>query len=257
MQYRSSSADASAPRWISLGFALGFIFRHPKVLSTSFILVISTGLLTWLGAYGSLAFIDSLVGDFFAHAPSVEHFWQMPMVWGWVVLRWLFLLVTRIIAFYLAFLLAYSLTSPGYVFLSFLTGNRYSGQVKEGEATMTVKGFFVDLWEGLKIAVVGVLATIVAFAVNFLPVIGQAMAFLIYVFYSSLMFIDFPSSRYRWTLGQKMGWINSHRGQALRMGLLPAAISMIPLINVFFMALLFPLFTVHSTLNYLNIEGRN
>ncbi len=257
MQYQSTCTAAPAPRWISLGFALRFIFRSPRLLSTSFLLVVSTGLLTWLGTYGSLGVVDSLVGDFFVHPPTVDHFWQQPMVWGWVGLRWLFFIVTRVIAFYLAFLLAYSLTSPGYVFLSLLAGNRYSGLARDGEADMSIKGICVDLWEGLKIAMIGVLATIVAFVVNFLPGIGQVAAFLLYVFYSSLMFIDFPSSRYRWTLGQKMGWINKHRKQAFRMGFFPAAISMVPIINVFFMAFLFPLFTVHSTLNYLNIEGRS
>jgi len=33
-------------------------------------------------------------------------------------------------------------------------------------------------------------------------------------------------------------------------------ISMIPLLNVFLMALFFPLFTIHVTLNFLVIEGR-
>ncbi len=257
MQGRTSSqSHPYTTPWVSLGYSTRFIFRYPKVLSLSMILVVATGLLTWLGTYESLAFIDSLTGNFFVHPPEAAHFWSWPLVWGWTGLRWLFIIVSRVIAFYLAFLVAYCLTTPGYVFLSLLAGNRYTGQAREGEASMSLVGICVDLIEGVKIGMVGILVTIVALLLNFLPVIGQATAFLLYVFYSTLMFIDFPSSRYRWKLGQKIDWIKKHRNQAFRLGLLPAAVSMIPIINVFFMALLFPLFTVHTTLNYLSIEDR-
>ena len=256
MQGPTSQSRSFTTPWVSLGYSIRFIFRYPKLLSVSMMLVVATGLLTWLGTYESLAFIDSLTGDFFAHPPEKAHFWSWPLVWGWTGLRWLFIIVSRVIAFYLAFLLAYCLTTPGYVFLSFLAGNRYTGQAREGEASMTLIGILVDLIEGIKIGMVGLMVTIFALLLNFFPVIGQAGAFLLYVFYSTLMFIDFPSSRYRWKLGQKIGWIKKHRNQAFRLGLLPAAVSMIPIINIFFMALLFPLFTVHTTLNYLSIEGR-
>ncbi|MGD9949390.1 MAG: EI24 domain-containing protein, partial [Desulfobulbus sp.] len=92
---------------------------------------------------------------------------------------------------------------------------------------------------------------------NFIPVAGQAAVFCIYAFYSALMFVDYPASRYRWSLGRKLSWLRHHHNQAFRLGLFPAMISMVPLLNVFLMALLFPLFTVHTTLNFLAIEGGN
>ncbi|WP_028584089.1 EI24 domain-containing protein [Desulfogranum mediterraneum] len=252
----SASSPPARPPWVSLGYAAKFIFRYPKLITLSLLLIASTGILTWVGAYGSLNLIDSLVGEFFAQPPETSHFWQWPLFWGWTGIRWLFLIVSRLIAFYLAFLLAYCLTTPGYVFLSYLAANRFTGQARDGEATMSVSGILVDLLEGIKIGGVGLLATLVALVANFIPVVGQAAVFLIYVFYSALMFIDFPASRYRWKLGRKLSWVRLHRSQAFQLGLLPAVISMIPVFNVFFMALLFPLFTVHTTLNYLSIEGR-
>jgi CysZ protein len=107
----------------------------------------------------------------------------------------------------------------------------------------------------VKIGAIGLLVTVAALLANFIPVIGPVAVFVIYVFYSSLMFIDFPASRYRWSLGEKLRWLRQHRAQSFRLGLLPALISMIPLLNVFLMALFFPLFTVHTTLNFLAIEG--
>lgn len=44
--------------------------------------------------------------------------------------------------------------------------------------------------------------------------------------------------------------------RSFRLGIFPALISMVPIINIFFMALLFPLFTVHTTLNFIAIEQR-
>ncbi len=252
----STRSVSTKTPWVSLGYSVAFIFRYPKLLSVSLLLVGLTALLTWIGAHFTLGLVDSFTGNFFVQPPAADHFWKYPLVWGWYLLDWVFLFISRIIVLYLAFLLAYSLTSPGYALLSFLAGNRFTGKVREGEATMTPAGFCIDMWEGFKIALVGVLATVLALFMNFIPVIGQVSVFLIYVYYSTLMFIDFPSSRYRWSLGKKIGWISAHRTASFRLGMFPALVSMIPFVNIFFMALFFPLFTVHGTLNYLAIEGR-
>jgi len=70
------------------------------------------------------------------------------------------------------------------------------------------------------------------------------------------MLVDFPASRYRWTLGQKLRWVLKHRSLCFRLGLVPALISMIPILNVFLMALFLPLFTIHTTLNFLAFERK-
>jgi CysZ protein len=167
-----------------------------------------------------------------------------------------FAVLSRVVAFYLAFLLAFTLTTPGYVFLSTWAGNRFAARAGEGEARLTLAGSLIDLLEGVKIGAFGLLVTAVALPLNFLPVIGQAAVFVLYVYYSALMFVDYPSSRYRWSLGDKLRWLRRHRAPAFRIGLLPALLSMVPILNIFLMALSFPLFTVHTTLNFLAIEGR-
>jgi CysZ protein len=68
------------------------------------------------------------------------------------------------------------------------------------------------------------------------------------------MFIDYPASRRRWSLGRKIQWIRENGSFSLRLGLIPALASMIPLLNLILMALIFPLFTVHATLNFYIIE---
>jgi CysZ protein len=241
---------------VPLSYSLAFLLRHPQLLGWSLVLVLVTGALTWTGYLFAIDLINQYTGSFFTTAPVVEKFWQWPMLWGWTALKWIFFVLSRVIAFYLAFVAAYSLTTPGYVFLSTWAGNRYSAQAGEGEARLTVGGTLIDLWEGIKIGAMGLVVTLMALVVNFVPVIGQATVFCLYAFYSALMFIDYPSSRYRWSLAQKLLWLRSHYREAFRLGLFPAMISMVPLLNVFVMALLFPLFTVHTTLNFLTIEGR-
>ncbi|PIE63970.1 MAG: hypothetical protein CSA26_10430 [Desulfobacterales bacterium] len=103
-------------------------------------------------------------------------------------------------------------------------------------------------------ALLGILITIVALVVNFIPGIGQACVFLLYTYYSALMFIDYPASRRRWGLGKKLQWMRTHSSPAFRLGIGPALISMVPVVNIFAMALLFPLLTVHTTLNFSEIE---
>ncbi len=217
--------------------------------------MILTGCLTWLGYLFSLDLINQYTGSFFTVPPSVEHFWHWPLLWGWTAMKWIFLVLSKVVAFYLAFLTAYCLTTPGYAFLSNCAGDRYTEKAGAGEAGFSFTGILVDLREGLKIGAIGLLVTVAALLANCIPVIGQVAAFVLYVFYSALMFVDFPSSRYRWSLGRKLRWLGQHRNQSFRLGLLPAIIGMIPLVNVFFMALFFPLFTIHTTLNFLALEG--
>ena len=93
-----------------------------------------------------------------------------------------------------------------------------------------------------------------ALFLNFIPGIGQASVFLLYTYYSALMFIDFPASRRRWSLGRKIHWLQNHSSSAFRIGILPAFVSMIPIVNIFAMALLFPLLTIHATLNFSTIQ---
>ena len=244
------------PPWVPLSYSLFFLFRNPRLLGWSLVLVVLTGSLTWLGYLFSVDLINQVTGSFFSTPPAVEKFWHWPLLWGWTGLKWIFFVLSRVIAFYVAFILAYSLTTPGYVFLSTWAGNRYCEGAGQGEATLTLSGALIDLREGVKIGAMGMVVTVVALFANFIPVIGQVSVFVLYAFYSALMFVDYPSSRYRWTLGQKLTWLRVHSGQAFRLGLFPAMLSMIPLLNIFLMALFFPLFTIHTTLNFLAIEGR-
>jgi len=243
------------PPWVPFSSSLAFLFRYPRLLGWSLVLVVLTGSLTWIGYLLSVDLINQFTGSFFTTPPTVEKFWHWPLLWGWTALKWIFFILSRVVAFYLAFVLAYSLTTPGYVYLSTWAGNRYCDQAGQGEAEFSLAGALVDLREGIKIGAMGLVVTVAALLANFIPVIGQVAIFILYAFYSALMFVDYPASRYRWTLGQKIDWLRRHGRQAFRLGLFPAMISMIPLLNVFLMALFFPLFTIHTTLNFLAIEG--
>jgi CysZ protein len=243
--------------WIPLTVSIAFIFRHIRILGWSLLLVAITGLLTWLGYVQSLDLITGLTGGFFRNPPEYTGIWGWVAVKGWVALKYLFYIVVRIAAFYLSFLVAYTLTTPGYVFLSTSTEKIYLGREFADESGFTVSGVLRDLIEGCKIGMLGLLVTVAALIAGFIPVIGFVAVLFIYVYYSALMFVDYPASRHRWTLGRKIAWVRNYYRRSFRLGALPALISMIPVVNIFFMALLFPLFTVHTTLNFIAVEARN
>ncbi len=254
-EHRASSARYLRGTWVPLSSSLGFLVRHVKLLALGLLLVLLTGLLTWIGYLGAIDLINGLTGHFFQQPPAGEGLWGWLQTWGWLALKFVFVLVTRVVAFYLAFLLAYCLTTPGYVLLSNATEKIYLGGAFPAEGGFSVAGVITDLVEGIKIGIVGILVTVVALFANFIPVIGQGVVFLIYTFYSALMFVDYPASSLRWSLGRKIRWVVRHRNRSFRLGFLPALVSMIPLVNIFFMALLFPLFTVHTTLNFMSVEA--
>ncbi len=242
---------AARGKWLPLTFSLRFIFGHMNLLALSFFLMLCTALLTWLGYLVTVHFVDSLTSHFFQHVPEVSGVVGWFQAKGWWLLRLFFLVISRVIAFYLAFLVSYSLTSPGYAFLSISAEKRYLGEDFAADEGFSWAGILTDLLEGCKIAAFGLLVTLAALLFNFIPVAGSGLVVLLYIFYSALMFIDYPASRQRWSLGEKLNWIKTQWPRALRLGWLPALISMVPVVNIFFMALFFPLFTVHATLNFI------
>lgn len=242
------------PGWIPLSRSLLLMISRKQLFGWSLALFLITILLTWLGYLVTVDYIDNLTGSYMAIAPATDTLWGWIKYTGWQLGRWLFLIVSRIVAFYLAFLIAYTLTTPGYAFLSAAAEKLHAGENFHADAGFSVAGVVRDIFEGLKIALFGIGVTVAALLVNFIPGLGQVAVVLLYTFYSALMFIDYPASRRRWSLGKKLSWLRTHNGKALRIGLLPALLSMIPLLNIFAVALLFPLLTIHATLNFSAIE---
>lgn len=252
-EFNKNLGSASRP-WIPLGHSLAFLLKKPRLFALSLLLFIVTIAFTWLGYQLSINFVDSITSSFFIIPPDSETILGWIKHKGWLILKWLYLFTSRIVAFYLAFLIAYTLTSPGYGLLSTAAEKIQAGDKFEMDEGFTLRGILLDIYEAMKIACFGILVTIAAIAANFVPVAGQMLAFLIYTYFSALMFLDYPASRRRWSLGRKIDWLRTYSGPSFRLGVLPALVSMIPIINIFFMALLFPVLTVHATLNFTNLE---
>jgi len=254
MEKQHHVRQKTVTEWVPLSTSLSLIFRNRKIFGWSLILVLITCGLTWVGYLLTVDFMDDLTGNLMAAAPDSSTVWGWIKYKGWIVGGWLYHLISRILAFYLAFLLAYSLTTPGYSFLSAAAEKIHAGEYFDPDAAFTLSGILTDIFEGLKIALLGILITVLALFLNFIPGVGQAAIFLLYTYYSALMFIDYPASRRRWGLRKKLGWMRESSSPAFRIGVFPALISMIPILNIFAMALLFPVMTVHATLNFSAIE---
>ncbi len=242
--------------WYPFHKAAWFILRHPRLLGWSLLLVGITVCLSWLGYYFAVDCMDRLTEHFFSSVEAGDSFW------GWLerkalsVGEWLYRLFSRFFAFYLSFLLAYSLTTPGYAFLSLASEKMYAGADVDPEDAWSLKGLCLDLLEGLKMVCLGLVVTLIAVVINLVPGLGQIAVFLLYTFTAALMFLDYPASRRRWVLKKKLSWLLQHPGPSFRLGLLPAVVGMIPVVHIFLMALLFPILTVSATLNFLSIESR-
>ncbi len=249
----SPAGTVTSSHWVPLSRSTQFLVSHLRLLCLCLLLFIITLAITWVFYQISAHFVDRFVGNHFMKSPDADTLWGWIKYQGWAVFKWIFIIISRIISFYIAFLTAYCCTTPGYCFLSASVENIQSG-IETGER-LSFRGLTVDLIEGCKIGIFGLAITCLALVVNFIPGIGQILVFLLYSYYSCLMFIDFPASRRRWSLGNKIAWLKDNSLPAFRLGFLPAAISMIPVLNVFLMALLFPLFTVHATLNFSALEA--
>ena len=240
--------------WQPMSRSLWLILSRKRLFAWSALLVILTILLTWVGYQFAIDFLDDLGAQFLTGSADPGTILGWIQTKAFIAGNWLYHIVAKILSFYLAFLVAYTLTTPGYAFLSSSAERIHAGKDFDPDAAFTLSGILIDIFEGMKIALFGVLITIIALFVNFIPAIGQIAVFLLYTYYSALMFIDYPASRRRWGLRRKIGWLYTHSSPSFRIGVLPALISMIPIINIFAIALLFPVLTVHATLNYSAIE---
>lgn len=225
-----------------------------KLVGWSLLLFFATIFCTWIGYQLAINLVDQLTSGFFSTPPETTTILGWLQHKGWLISKWLYLFISRVVSFYLAFLVAYTITSPGYVFLSTSAEKLQAGKKFVEDESFTVRGIILDLFEGLKIAAFGLIVTIAALAANFIPLIGQIVAFLLITYYSALMFLDYPASRRRWSLGRKIGWLKTYKGHSFRLGLLPALVSMVPIVNIFLIAFLFPFLTVHATLNFTSLE---
>lgn len=254
MQKQPHLGTGRRPDWIPVTRSLVLLFSRKRLFGLSFLLILITIGLTWAGYLVTVDFIDRLSGNFLAIPPATDSIWGWIKYSSWLAASWLFLVVSRIVAFYFAFLLAYTISTPGYAFLSAAAERIYTADEFDPDAPFNFSGIVRDIVEGVKIAVFGLGVTFAALVVNFIPILGQLAVILLYTYYSALMFIDYPASRRRWSLGEKIDWMRVHRVSTFRLGFLPALVSMIPLLNIFAIALLFPVLTVHATLNFSSIE---
>ena len=161
--------------------------------------------------------------------------------------------VAAIVVFYISFIFSYTVTSPLYSFISVLAEDIYFGK-PEDATDFSLDIMIEDVLQALKIAGMALVCTVFAFFVNFVPVIGQITAIAFYIVINSLMLIDFPASRRSWDLKTKTLWIRENLMTTLRIGSLPTLISMIPLANNIILAFCFPLFVVHATMNFAEVE---
>jgi CysZ protein len=255
---RNNNLDSSASiHFIRVPFSRSviFLFMHIRLLFFSLLLFIITFGVTWLVYQISIHFINQFAESHFINSPDAGSIFGWIKYQSWVLFKWVFMIISRIISFYIAFLISYCVTTPGYAFLSASVEKIHFGKQSEIEERFSLNGIYMDLVEGCKIGLFGIVVTVIALFVNFIPGIGQVLVFLLYSYYSCLMFIDYPASRRRWTLGKKINWLKNNPLAAFRLGIIPAIISMIPVLNIFLIALLFPLLTVHATLNFLMLEA--
>lgn len=237
----------------SLKTAAKAIFSNGKLTVASLTVVLAMVLITIFSYHFVSSWIDSLTAPFFDKDPITEGFFDYIYYFGWLLTRLVFKGIAALIVFYISFIFSYTLTSPLYSFISILAEDIYFGR-PDDDSDFSFETIVEDILQALKISGTVLLCTIFVFFINFVPVIGQITAIAFYIVINALMLVDFPASRRNWDLKTKTLWIRENIVTTLRIGSVPTLISMIPLANNIILAFLFPLFVVHSTINFSQIE---
>jgi CysZ protein len=254
MEKQSPARGLPSPLWIPLSRSMALLLTRLRLFGWALFLVALTFILTWFGYRLCVDFFEDLSRPLFGTVSDPDSLFGWIKYSAWLAAHWTFTVFLKVLAFYLAFIAAYTLATPGYALLSAAAERLHQGPPADPEPARGLMSLFYDIAEGAKIGLLGVVVTVIAFAANFVPVIGQIIVLLLYTGYSTLMFIDFPASRRNWNLTEKLRWLGRHPYPTLRLGLLPALVSMVPLLNIFVLALLFPLLTIHATVNFNAIQ---
>lgn len=232
-----------------------YLFSNGKLIVASLAAILFMILLSILMYHQISSWFTSLTVSFFNKPPVLDAFVDYFIYAGWWIAKVLFKAIVVIVSFYVSFVISYTVCSPLYSFISIIAEDIHFGK-PDADADFTFEGIVEDVFQAMKIAGVTVILSVVAFLINFIPLVGQILAIAVYIWANSLMLIDFPASRRRWPLKRKLLWTKDNVIASVRIGGLPTFLSMIPFVNIIFLAFIFPLLVVHSTLNFVAYENK-
>lgn len=241
---------------ISIFQAFKAIAGSGKLFLASIGVILTMMLLSIFFYHQITSFVTIKTLGFFEVAPAGEGLFSWIYHILKVVSAFLFKMVVNVLSFYLAFVVAYALTSPLYSFISIIAEDIYFGKPKD-DAEFSIPGIIEDIKQALKVTLAAFALGIIAFFAGFIPVLGQLTALVVCFFMNALLIFDFVTSRRRWNFVNKSKWLIFHPALTLKTALLPTLISFIPVLNTILTAFLFPVFVVHATMNFACSERGN
>lgn len=250
---------AAAPAQFARGFsdpwrALGFLFRTPSLWPLA-IMPFVIGLLVYAGSiWAGWHFMSGwLEGSFFDQGE------------GWSETGWQFLGYLIAILFWIVMLLAVTFL---FVPLSTLIANPFNDLLSEKTerlyrgAEVNAPFTLAALWRSLHTGLAGEIRRfisvtfllIAAFALNLIPVAGQALytiaSTMITINFLSLEYTSFSMDRRLYTWDQKKRFLRGHRARSWGFGAMAMLILMVPLVNAFFI----PISAIAGTMLFCDTE---
>jgi len=234
---------------VSLATAFKAVIQSGKLFFASIGVILAMLVLSIFLYHQATSFFTVKTLDFFEIAPATDELFSQIYHALKVCGAKLFKVVVNVLLFYLAFIISYALTSPLYSFISIIAEDIYFGKPKD-DAELSLEGVIEDVKQALKVTLAVFLLGVIAFFIGFIPVLGQAAAFVLCFFMNALLIFDFVTSRRRWNFVSKAKWLVFHPSLTLKTAFLPTLISFIPVLNTILTAFLFPVFVVHATMNF-------
>ncbi len=232
---------------VSPGRTLKFLIENKTILFMAFIIAVLHFVIAFFSANSILAFIQKNI-PLSEYTHEITVWYDYILSFFIIIFQFISKLLVWMISFYVAFFTAYIIISPFYSFFSALSEKKFFGKTKD--VPFSLRQLLKDVTEALILTLFMAILSIVIFFINFIPVAGQIIAFLLYAYSNTLIFIDYAASRRGWPLMKKIGFLKKYPGFSFRAGVIPAIFGLIPLIGIFFMAIFSPFFVVYLTLNF-------
>lgn len=247
IQEKSQLQQSKSRKKVSPARTLKFLIDNKTVFFVAFIIAVLHFVIAFFTAGSILDFVKNNLP--LSEYTQETNVWYDYILWGLVtVFQFISKLLVWMISFYIAFFTAYVLISPFYSFFSALSEKKFFGKTRD--VPFSFKQLLKDILEALILTLFMAILSVVIFFINFIPVVGQLLAFVLYSYSNTLIFIDYAASRRGWSFNKKIFFLKRHPWFSFKSGVIPAVLGLIPLVGIFFMAILSPFFVVYNTLNF-------
>lgn len=167
------------------------------------------------------------------------------------------LIISKCITFYFSFAISFAVASPFYAMLSTATEDILNNKNMPLSEQFNIEMLLPYIIASLKLSGAIFLISFLLFLLNFIPLFGQLVIFIIIAAMNAAAIMGIIFWGKGLSISDSIKWFLKNWQISLEIAFIPSFFALIPIINTFLMAFVVPFFIVHGTLAFLPSTKKN